>query len=84
MSSAALGKRNAMGAKPSDYFAVPLCRSCHQSDENSQHKVGEHTFWHHVGLNPLLVCEDLQKAAPDIVRMRAVVFKWIAAREPGL
>ena len=78
--SAAFGKRQAIGAKPDDQWTLPLCRDCH----DRQHKIGEHQFWHEVGLNPLLVCEDLQKAAPDIVRMRAVVFTWIAVREPGL
>lgn len=81
MNSAAFGKRQAMGRTPDDRWALPLCRGCHITDEDAQHRVGERTFWHDVGLNPLLVCEDLQRAAPDFLRMRAIVFAWIAARE---
>lgn len=81
MNSAALGKRQAMQVRPDDKWAVPLCRACHLTDPDAQHRVGEHAFWHNVGLNPLHVCQDLMRAAPDAVKMRAVVFTWIAARE---
>ena len=36
-----IGSDAGMGRKPSDYFAVPLCKDCHQL----QHTVGERTFW---------------------------------------
>jgi hypothetical protein len=36
-----LGSGAGMGQKPHDYFAVPLCKDCHQS----QHTKGERTFW---------------------------------------
>jgi hypothetical protein len=79
-SSAAHKKQNTMQAKPDDKFSVPLCSGCHTRDPDSQHKLGEMTFWAAVGLNPLLVCEDLHKVSPDIVVMRAVVIRYIGER----
>ena len=37
-----MGSDGGMGRKPSDYFAVPLCKNCHQHD---QHLIGEPAFW---------------------------------------
>jgi hypothetical protein len=82
LNSAAHGKRQAMGQKPDDKWAVPLCAGCHTQDADAQHKVGEMPFWYAVGINPLLACERLQHAAPDVVAMRAVVFRLIAERIP--
>ncbi len=82
--SAALGNYQATGKKPSDYASVPLCPDCHRNDPESQHKIGEFHFWHLLGIRPLLVCQDLQKVAPDLVRMRAVIMVWIARQEPVL
>lgn len=84
MNSAAFGKRQAVGQKPDDRWALSLCRACHTDDPDSQHKIGEQEFWRRVGLNPLLVCEALQKAAPDLVKMRYVVIDAIAKREVAL
>lgn len=36
-----LGSDGAMGRKPSDFFTVPLCPSCHRI----QHNIGERSFW---------------------------------------
>jgi hypothetical protein len=80
MTNSAANKRSGLGVKPDDRWTVPLCAGCHQRDPDSQHNVGELTFWHHVGLNPLLVCEALHKASPDIEAMRAVVVRFISAR----
>lgn len=80
MNSAALGKQQAMGQKPSDKWTLPLCRGCHTDDPDSQHKVGETVFWDRLGLNPLLICEALQRVSPDVVKMRAVVFSFVAER----
>ena len=35
------GSDAGMGRKPSDYYAVSLCKECHQR----QHNLGEVTFW---------------------------------------
>lgn len=80
MNSAALGKRNAMGKKPDSRWVVPLCRACHQSDPDAQHRIGEQEFWVRLGINPLLVAKQLFEVSADLVRMRAVVFKAIAER----
>lgn len=79
LNSAAHGKRQAMGQKPDDKWSVPLCRGCHTQDSDAQHKVGELPFWHAIGINPLLVAADLQKAQ-GIEAMRAIVVKAIRAR----
>lgn len=83
MNSAAFNKRAGKGEKPDDKWSLPLCGGCHRLDPDSQHRVGEETFWHALGLNPLLICEALHKASPDVVRMRAVVFSFIAQRIKG-
>jgi hypothetical protein len=80
MTSAAHGKRGSMAAKPDDKWAVPLCPGCHRQDADSQHRVGEIAFWSALDLNPLLICESLHAASPDVLRMRAVVFTFIAGR----
>jgi len=80
MASAAFGKRSGMGEKPDDRWCAPLCPACHTRDPDSQHKVGEQQFWHDLGLNPLLICEELYAAAPDLIKMRAIVFHAVARR----
>lgn len=80
LSSATHGKRNAGGARPDDRWALSLCRSCHLTDDDAQHKVGELQFWGALGINPLMVCEALYRVSPDLVAMRAVVFTFMAGR----
>lgn len=80
LNCAALGKRTAAGAKPDDRWAVPLCNSCHLTDRDAQHKVGELAFWRAVGMNPLRVAQDLHRNSPDVVAMRAAAFAAIAGR----
>src|SRR5262245_15322920 len=84
MNNAAFGKRQAVGQKPDDKWSLPLCAGCHRNDPDSQHRVGEQEFWRRVGIAPLLLCEALQRAAPDLLKMRSVVFRFIEEREPGL
>lgn len=84
MTSSAVHKRSGMGVKPDDKWCVPLCGGCHQHDTDSQHRVGELTFWHHVGINPLLICEELHKASPNVEAMRAVVLRFISERVPAM
>lgn len=78
--SGAFNKRSAMGKKPDDKFALPLCASCHRLDRDAQHAVGETAFWHFVGLNPLLVCQRLYERRGDLVAMRAVIFSAVGER----
>lgn len=80
MNSPAHGKRQAMGKRPDDRWALPLCAACHTRDPDSQHKLGEAEFWHRVGLNPLIVCAELYAVRDDPVVMRGVVVKAIAGR----
>lgn len=80
MNSAAHGKRQAMGKKPSSAWTLPLCSGCHTRDPDSQHRLGEQEFWDRLGINPLLVAKKLWEASGDVVRMRAVVMVAIAER----
>ena len=45
-----IGSGAGMGQKPHDYYAVPLCKPCHQR----QHTVGERTFWEDFDLNVII------------------------------
>jgi hypothetical protein len=59
-----MGSDAGMGRKPSDYYAVPLCRDCHAE----QHTVGEPYFWNHYsvthGHGVRDVLAELVKASP--------------------
>jgi hypothetical protein len=49
MASTVYGKRaTGAGEKPSDCWAVPLCRQCHIT----QHSMSEAQFWRDIGVNP--------------------------------
>ena len=80
VTSGAHGKKSALGKRPQDRWALPLCPGCHRNDTDSQHKVGERLFWYVVGLNPVLVASALYEARGDIVRMRAIVLLAAAER----
>lgn len=59
------GKRSTgMGEKPSDRWAVPLCRFCHLDAPLAQHRIGEARFWALVGVDPFAVAESLWTAFP--------------------
>lgn len=62
-SDAAHGKVNAgVGAKPDDRYAVPLCGDCHYT----QHATGsEQYYWKLVGIDPLLIAEQLYAVSGD-------------------
>ncbi len=70
-----------MGKKPSDRWVLPICHSCHVSDNDALHRIGERVFFDQLGINPLLVASRLYAAKGDIVRMRAVIFNAIAERQ---
>jgi hypothetical protein len=73
LSSGALGKRLAMGRRPADRWAVPLCPDCHRNGPDALHNVGEGLFWQLKGINPLLVCIRLYAAKADSDKMRAII-----------
>lgn len=80
MASAAFGKASGMAKKPPDRFALPLCADHHRLSRTAQHNRGEQMFWHELGINPLICCEQLYAQAGDLVAMRAVIFVTIAGR----
>lgn len=80
MPSAAHGKPAAgKGVKPDDRWSLPVCeeRECHPV----QHQQGELGFWAELGMAPLLICEELHAAAPDLVKMRAIVIRHVSERK---
>jgi hypothetical protein len=81
LQSAAHGKRGGMAKKPADAWAAPLCGACHRESADALHRIGELTFWHRLGLQPLLICTTLHAARGDVPRMRAIVFHFIAERQ---
>lgn len=78
--SAAHGKRGGISKKPADCWTVPLCASCHRTDRDALHMIGEDLFFHILGIEPLLVCERLWSKRGDFVAMRAVALQAIAER----
>ena|SRR5689334_18757061 len=55
-SDARIGKVNpGVGNKPHDFFAVPLCRDCH----DEQHGMNEGVFWRKYDRDPLLISLSL-------------------------
>ena len=55
-----IGSDAGMGRKPSDYYAVPLCKSCH----GLQHQMGERSFWGDVQIDPREVMAELIATSP--------------------
>lgn len=76
MSSAAHSKPNTGTRKPDDKWTLPLCHECHMY----QHRAGELTFWHRVGLSALHWCVELYKVTGDLNAMRAVVMRSFRER----
>lgn len=71
--------KGAMGMRPSDDLAVPLCRKCHDKEE-----AGKLTFWagcQDRGISdPVAVAERLRRISGDLDRG----FAAIAHARPGL
>jgi hypothetical protein len=55
-----------MGARPHDWFTVPLCRHCH----DRQHAVGEEKFWK--GVDAIRVAAALY-LAPDLETCEQII-----------
>lgn len=80
MASAAYGKASGLGKRPPAKWALPLCPEHHRLAKNCQHDRSEQSFWHELGINPLICCEQLYAQRGDLVAMRAVVMVTIAGR----
>jgi 5-methylcytosine-specific restriction endonuclease McrA len=63
-----IGSGAGMAQKPDDWNTVSLCKPCHQS----QHHVGERTFWEAVSIDPTALAEAFAKASPKAVEIRAI------------
>jgi hypothetical protein len=60
-----------MSSKPDDKWTLPLCHTCHMD----QHSVGELTFWHEVGIDPIKACLKLQTAPGAEMRRACLVMR---------
>jgi hypothetical protein len=56
-----------MAQKPNDWNTVSLCKPCHQS----QHHVGERSFWQAAGIDPKELAEAFARASPKAAEIRA-------------
>jgi hypothetical protein len=63
-----------LGEKPDDVRSLPLCPECHRNGNNSLHVVGEQPFFDALGIDPVPICQALQRLAPNVEGMRAAVF----------
>jgi hypothetical protein len=45
------GSEGGMSQKASDYFCVPLCRSCHTAGRTAYHRIGKLEFERKYGIN---------------------------------
>lgn len=70
-SDARVAKPNAgVGAKPHDFYCVPLCNSHHAL----QHNVGdERTFWNGQGIDPIVTALALYAHSGDFERGTLIV-----------
>jgi hypothetical protein len=65
------GTDGAIGRKPGDRYAVPLCTACHAK----QHRVGELTFWSALHIDPLNVAFRLWTISADVEAGERTVFR---------
>lgn len=57
------GKRpTGAGEKPSDQWCLGLCPADHLYSKTAQHVVGEAAFYERLGVDPFLLCLDLNAA----------------------
>ena len=80
LASAAYGKASGLGKRPHDKWALPVCGTDHRLARHAQHNRNEAEFWASLGINPLMVCEQLYKQRGDFVAMRYVIIKAITDR----
>jgi hypothetical protein len=59
-----------IATKPDDQFTAPGCHDCHME----QHRVGEASWWHGLGIDPLRLADALYRLSPNVEAMRAAVF----------
>jgi len=78
--SAVFGKASGLQKKPHDKFCVPLCAEDHRLAKHAQHNRNEEAFWIGIGINPLLVAEQLWAQRHDFVAMYHVAVMAIANR----
>ena len=66
-----IGAESAVGVKPGERYAVPLCAACHAK----QHRIGELSFWAALRIDPLNVASRLWTVSADLVAGERTVFR---------
>ena len=62
-----LGTDGGLGRKPSDFYAIPLCKECH----SRLHQRGEATFYRENNIDALTLAEEFCKASPKRAEIAA-------------
>src|SRR5215469_5743683 len=65
------GTDGAVGVKPGDRYAVPLCTACHAR----QHRIGELSFWSALRMDPLNVALRLWTVSSDLAAGERTIFR---------
>lgn len=65
------GTDGGTGMKPSDWWGVPLCHSCHAE----QHRIGEPAFERKHEISMRVAAERLAMGSPDL-KMRIAMGEW--------
>lgn len=60
-----------MQERPSDKWALPLCRKCH----TKQHSMNERKFWQQHNINPLDVCEAIFAVNKRVETIKGIINK---------
>jgi hypothetical protein len=55
-----IGTDGATGRKPSDFYALPLCKSCHQT----LHQKGERSFYAANNMDAIALADEFARASP--------------------
>lgn len=61
-----LGTGGGTSMRPSDRWIVSLCDKCHQT----QHTIGEESFWAQKGINPKILAEEFARKSPHWIKLR--------------
>jgi hypothetical protein len=65
--------------RPSDRYCLPLCAGCHRIDQDSQHELGEASFYAALGIDPLDYCLRLWTVTGDTPQgLRTIERAWQA------
>lgn len=66
-----LGTGGGTGITPSDRWIVALCLECHRMRGDSQHTIGERTFWLKLGIaDPRTLADEFARKSPHWPKLK--------------